>query len=310
MRCWSLALVGLAACTSEVDATELTFTKEATWPEQMLEDAWSFGDGEAYVVGTNGTVVRRTKAGEWVEESMGEKADLHAIWAASPTEIFVAGNTRVVDHNSGPAMGVILRSSGAGEWLHEWLPLDIKEVGSLWGVSGDEVYATATNTEGLHQVLRSGANGWTVLSEAPSVGGLWAGGPGDVYLTDSGAVHHLVAGEWVKETTPSGLPLGVCGSSSAEVFVFDKSGVAARKRDGGAWVEEDAGVEFPRACHFANPGEVVLFGGAADGTGRVAFAGGTPYAFEEPLLGGAASPHDVIVITLAGFQSNIHRAVF
>lgn len=277
-------------------AAGLVFVPENSGVSASLHDAWSFGDGEAYAVGAEGTVLHR-KNGSWTAETSGTTEFIDTIWAASKTILYAGG---------GDTFGLVLRSTGDGVWTPETLPAGTTRVLSVWGSAGDDVYALTFDIL-LH---RDAGGTWATVPGAPSNSfRIWVPAPDEVYVTGFGSVNHLLAGVWSEEPTPCELMYDVCGLGEEAFFVAEHG--ASGQKVGGVWESVFTTVFEPIRCRFAKQGSVFVFGiNEATAPVRQGLIGNPGaavegYTFPKILWGGAASAGDVIAV---GEEGTIYRA--
>lgn len=122
-----------------------TFTPMNSGTTQALNDVVCTGSGEAFAVGTGGTVLSLS-GGTWspVAPALGGSADLRSVWASADGALFVAGPNTFARHAN-----------------NAWASLSAKSaLDDLLGVSTTEIYAT----NGKDVVRFDGSNWTTVFS--------------------------------------------------------------------------------------------------------------------------------------------------
>jgi len=137
------------------------------------------GSGDVWAVGSNG-FVQHFDGRRWSAVNTGVLESWTAVFAASPTDVVVAGG----------AYGKVMRWNGAA-----WTVLDAGNAGrrfsSAWGTGPNDVYlfggqwnTTSKSYDGL--VRHWDGTQWTdTLLPGTSLGAVWASSPGDIWVLGS-----------------------------------------------------------------------------------------------------------------------------
>lgn len=169
----------------------------STAAAQPMADAWSVG-GHVFAVGGE-TIMHRGGGGGWdattADCTCGAascQCNLQAVWAASPTDVFAAGDSGNILHYDGDA------------WTDMPAPVS-GPVNSLYGTSGQDVFA-GVHVEGASgRVLHYDGEEWTESLRLPNMILIrhMAGAEGHVFTSSfngvagSGAViHHFDGAAW------------------------------------------------------------------------------------------------------------------
>jgi hypothetical protein len=282
--------LGGAGGAQEGGALGLKFIAEESGVALALHDAWSFGDGDAYAVGADGTIVRRS-GGTWSPEVSGTTEFLSRAWAGGTQSRYAAG---------GLNEGVILRSSGDGVWVSEALPVGTGRIWAISGTNGDDVYAHA-GTSILHRF-----NGiWIdAIDPPPNTFTLWVSAPDELFAGSFARVHHWLNDSWIDEPAPGEQISDVCGLGMDVIEVAEHNGGGRRSALGWELLQPD--VPEPARCRFASVGRAFVFGNNGNGgnplKGRISqVLGGENGVIEtfdvpETVWGGGASANDVIAV--------------
>jgi hypothetical protein len=120
--------------------------KNGQWSKEAITDGFLYaigGSGKAiWAAGDHGIILRRQPDGTWKEESRNPPKQHLALWAASATDVYVAGT-------------VLYHSKGDGRWTE----VDIGtswQILSVWGRASDDVYVGSLRA--LHHLTASGWN--------------------------------------------------------------------------------------------------------------------------------------------------------
>ncbi len=149
--------------------------------------------------------------------------DFHGVWGAAPDDVWWVGAKGRVLHDNGKALAP--RDSGTTKDLH-----------AVWGRSSNEVWIAGDGVLLLW-------NGSKIVDRTPKeLGGVSLRalhGPPDgstvLVAGDDGVIWRLVEGEWMKETTNSGLKLrSLRAISAGNVWAIGDSGQGLRL-NGGDW---------------------------------------------------------------------------
>lgn len=191
-----------------------------------LNDVSLLDSANGFAVGSRGTILRLTD-GEWSAMESGVSADLYAVWAASPTDVYAGGNGGVLLHYDGQTWQI-----GAN-------PGVAFRVDGLWGSSATDVWAVGhvPNTHSPTLIQHFDGASWSpVTSSAIGSGGLssvWGSAAADVYAVGGAGTYHYDGVEWTRITAITGQMWDVSGSSSNDVYVAGPVGI--RRWDGVAW---------------------------------------------------------------------------
>lgn len=131
---------------------------------------WAFSETNIYAIASNSRIYHYDGASWSSIYEVPGGAVLNDIWGASPSEIFVAGESGLVLFCDGEVWTDISIPSGTG-------------INSIWGTSSNDVYA-ACDVGGFHYTKRLG---WQPLSWPAEYDGyqwnaVWCGGEDDVYF--------------------------------------------------------------------------------------------------------------------------------
>lgn len=205
-------------------------------------------------------------------------ASYHAVWAASPHDVFAASDGTIVHFDGNYWRAMDAGPCGCSVW-------------SVWGTSGTNVYAVGS--EGLLMHWTGGA--WEVQDD-PGIGsedlfGIWGTSPSNLFAVgDASTVVHYDGSSWTASVIDStGAPLyGVWGSSANDAWTVGDGGLAAHW-DGDAWtVTHLPGDPLLVAVWGTGPSDVWAAGSDSTETGALFHFDGTDWSqVDDPALAGS-----------------------
>jgi hypothetical protein len=240
-------------------AMELPVLPSGDEPGPWLLDIWGSSANDVYAVGSGGAVLHYDGTG-WTATIAGE-SDLESVWGISESELYAVSN-RFEDAPSCfdppcPENGVFssVFSSDGATWS-EMNVIENRWVRSLWGVSGDALFAVGSFVElweeggmgGIREyrtILRHNGTAWSSMIDETTPGtlsDLWGSSENDVYAVGSGgAILHFDGSVWTEMTSGTTEDLfAVWGVSSAGVVAVGAGGVILRF-DGVSWTPTASG---------------------------------------------------------------------
>lgn len=236
------------------------------------------GSGDVWAVGSNG-FVQHFDGRRWSAVSTGVLETWTAVYAASPTDVVMAGG----------AYGKVMRWNGAA-----WTVLDAGNAGrrfsSAWGTGPSDVYLFGgqfnAGTKAYDGLVRhwDGAQWTDTLLPGAFLGAAWASSPADIWvLAGGGRMAHWDGSAWTVSARLSQYSLNaVWGSGPNDVYaagggyhavVGGPSGDAATVMhwNGSAWSEvQTGGTATLRAIWGTSAGNVLA---AGDGGSVLRFDG-------------------------------------
>lgn len=208
---------------------------------------WVFGTDPDHVwaVGAGGRILRRGPDASWVAETTDAPDDtvLWGVWGSSATDLWAVGGT---DRSAGPR-GVVLRSSGDGQWtrvVDTMLPLEdpADEFAGLnlykvWGTGPDDVHLVG---EGGIALRWNGAAFARVETETREILFTVHGRAEGPILAVGGLSESVVrrfdGTAWVDDGAPAAVPLnGVFVRPDGSAWVSGARGVLMYRSAAGAW---------------------------------------------------------------------------
>ena len=180
-----------------------------------------FSPGDPWIF-TWADLLRKDGAG-WANHGLRE--DLHAVWAQSATQGWIAGARGVLLQWDGARLRP--RASGTPEHLY-----------ALWGSGPDDVWAGGAKGTLLHK----DSSGWTLQAAVTSedLKFIWGSGPNDVWAGgEVGPFLHYDGTRWSSTPRPSAAPFTrIWGASSSDVWVMASGwGNGVWRWNGAAWNE-------------------------------------------------------------------------
>jgi hypothetical protein len=201
----------------------------------------------------------------WKREQSGTTSSLYAVWGASDTDIYAAGEGGVVLHSTGNgawatqstpntiqtltglwgssntdlfgvSADLVWRSQGAGSWTFSTRPGSLS-LNTIWGTSASDVFIIGASGSLFHSA--NGGTSW----QTPSAGttkdllGGWSSSATNAYVVGAmGTVSHLSGTTWQVEPQITGADLfGVWGSSATDVYAVASSGILLHSVGSGTW---------------------------------------------------------------------------
>lgn len=159
---------------------------EGSWWEEQdpdssstLNDIWGPSATEFYVVGENGTILKR-EGNDWTPMTSGTTSNLQGIFGQAASQIFVTGMDGLVHRFDGQSWSAMNTGSTA-------LFADI------WGSSASDLYAVGKVVfPGDEPVMRYNGSKWTPLAPPANFApeGVWGSSAADVYLVGKGKILH------------------------------------------------------------------------------------------------------------------------
>jgi hypothetical protein len=141
--------------------------------------------------------------------------NLLAIWANSPSDVFVTGRPGRIVHYDGTSWTVMTPATGGG----------LDQLVAVWGSGPGDVFAVVFGTPGAIQ--HYDGQSWSRTTVPDRLRAVWGSGPSDVFAvgddgptTHNGVIDHYDGFSWSPMSSPStGVPLlGVWGSGPSDVF--------------------------------------------------------------------------------------------
>jgi hypothetical protein len=212
---------------------------------------------EAFAVGDAGTILRYDGE-QWQPEISNTNANLFDVWAASATDVFVAGYDVLND------LGLILHYDGE-RWQQQVIGLEIS-MGRVWGRSETDVFSLGITNSGASFVFRYDGNDWT-----------------EFYMAPGGTIFHYDGISWSEQhQIANSSYANIDGSSWANMVAVGRASVLARY-DGEGW--EDV---FKSDWYFSLSGvwgfsasDVFLVGlDGAEGKGVILHYDGSGFALQ------------------------------
>jgi hypothetical protein len=224
---------------------------------ESLHSVWGSSDSDVYAVGNLGSIYY-FDGNEWTLQITTVIHELSSVWGFSQNEIYAAGSIPGLPGSEwGEYSSTILSWSGDG-WIvmNDFTDIDLR---SLWGTSGDNLFAAGARTEyvggndGLKYkplVLRYQGSGWNTSFEMANEGSMydiWGSSETDVFAVGravdySGLVLHFNGSNWTEMPSGTSYSLNaVWGSSGSDVFAVGWQG-AIIHYDGSEWRMMDSGI--------------------------------------------------------------------
>jgi hypothetical protein len=139
-----------------------------------------------YAVGHDGTILRRSGAGQFLREESGTTENLYAVAGVSAEDVYAVGQRGVVLHRAG------------GKWTREVVPVLGRDLLGLAVVGPGEVYVVGDAGTVLH--LQGGAWKAEAAPQDADLRGVWAGGAGEAWAVGARVILRRDAGGmWVRE---------------------------------------------------------------------------------------------------------------
>lgn len=158
-----------------------TWAPEPAFPTKALNAVcgWQVGAFGVWAVGNTGQILKYGSTA-WTSFSSGTQENLTAIWAASPTSIWVGGGST----------GGVMRHYDGFNWSEQ---TNFARIRGLWGSGNSDVWAV-----GASSVLRWNGTNWSAIPSVTDVYEAVSGtGPGDVWAVGgSGAIGHWNGTSW------------------------------------------------------------------------------------------------------------------
>lgn len=190
---------------------------------QVLFGMWGAG-GDAYAVGLNGIVLRKSPA--WQAARVASGQNLNDIWGIAANDIFAVGTFGAIQRWNGATWAPM--TSGTSETLH-----------GVWGTSGSNMYAVGANGT----ILRWNGSNWLPETSGTTEGlnEVWGSAANDVFVVgDNGTILHSAgSGSWSPMTSVGTLNINaVWGTGPSNVYAAGTGGLIQRW-NGVTWSEDN-----------------------------------------------------------------------
>lgn len=161
---WSLMTSGLE-CTCET-----------------IYAVWGSGPSDVYAVADGGIILHYDGAA-WAAADTMPVDWLGGVWGSGPDDVFVVGDNGAIFHNDGTGWSPMTSGlEDSGEYLN-----------SVWGLSGTDVYAAASNG-----VLHYDGTSWTPLAGAQECEhfSVWGSAADDLFVSNVCGIDHFDGSTW------------------------------------------------------------------------------------------------------------------
>jgi hypothetical protein len=197
----------------------------------QLRGTWGVGPTSILLVGFEGTILQQSGT-SWARVPVSIAENLVAIWGASASEVYVAGNLAAPVGGQGR----LYRFDGAS-----WLPVSLPSLDRLfavWGAAPNAIFAAGENG----RILQYDGSSWSVMSTPltgsplPIFRGIWGTSAQDVWAVGGrGTILHYDGTAWSSVASGTTETLqGVFGMSATSVYAAGTNGVLLRW-NGTAW---------------------------------------------------------------------------
>jgi hypothetical protein len=179
---------------------------------ETIYGVWGSGPTDVHAVADGGIILHYDGV-EWVAADTMPVAWLGGVWGSGPGDVFAVGDDGAVFHFDGTAWTAMTSGlEGTGEWLN-----------SVWGLSGTDVYAAASNG-----VLHYDGTSWTPLAgvEECEHYSVWGTAPDDLFVSNVCGIDHFDGGTWAY-MDPGGFATELWGFGPHHVLT-NPNGVVAR----------------------------------------------------------------------------------
>ena len=195
-------------------------TVSGTGITQDLLSVWGSGADDVWAVGSRGTMAHWNGAG-WTSLTSGTNEHLISVRGSGPTDVWAVGSGGTILHYDGSAWSP--KPSGTSEALL-----------GVWVESGSDAWAVGRQATLLHW----DGNAWSAVADSATTEDLvsvWGTAADDVWVTGiAGTLLHWNGGAWNPTTTidPTQNLLGVWGSGPSNLWVV---GTTILDGDGIGW---------------------------------------------------------------------------
>ncbi len=217
---------GVDAGVFTCDAGQLCFVRSYDTPKKVLQSVWAATPNEVWAAGDQGTVVRWNGAAFTPMLLPQTSGNQYALWGTSPADVWAVGSPGSITH----------RWNGS-----TWIPITTPGSYSSYGVVAFSPSSALMITY-ASEILSWNGTAWAhgPLDSSPSYYGLTACTPDEAWVsTGDGRVfrYQADAGTVALEYTAPGTPsLNALFCSPTEgVWVVGGSGTVARRQAGGVW---------------------------------------------------------------------------
>ena len=221
-------------------------------PPGVMRAIWAASPSDVFVASGKGTVVHHDGTA-WSDQPTGSALPLNAIWGSGPDDVFAVGNVGRIVHYDGSSWST--QPSGTGAFLE-----------SVWVAAPDDAWAGGDDGVLLHY---DGA-AWSSV-EVPTdgvIGTLWGSGPRDVYAISSEDLLHFDGTRWAAVSdAPEAMldaasigPTALFGHGPRDIDFTGAKG-ALFHFDGVTWTPQDTGTAIYLHDGWSLPsGEAFLVG--------------------------------------------------
>lgn len=183
-----------------------------TWAMQWLNsmeganDIWAADDDHVFIACNFGTVY--SNVGYWAPMiAVQPVQNLHGVWGASPTSVYVVGDKGAIGHWDGAT------------WTTMDSGTDVN-LTAVWGSADDNI--VAVSQEGV--VIRYDGVSWASLESRfeDAITMLWCDGPGNIWVvSEAGDVEHYDGAGW-EERNPQLDPIALTGlwGQGEDIFIL------------------------------------------------------------------------------------------
>jgi hypothetical protein len=284
---------------------------------------------EAFAVGDAGTILRYD--GErWQPMFSNTNANLYDVWAATATDVFVAGYDVLND------IGIILHYDGE-RWQRQVIGSEIS-MGRVWGKSATDVFSAGVTNAGISIIFHYDGTSWTESYVAPAgveLTSIWGLPSGEVFATGQvgafqGYVFEYDGDRWTEMSFLSYMAIeDIWGSSTSDLYVVggttvgdDLSGKMSHY-DGTDWSEVTIDGDWPlflEGVWGTSATDVFTVSSGVDGRGAIFHYDGTAWGEQHHIVNSGyvdiqgSSAEDVVAVgkasVLARYEGDEWEDVF
>lgn len=201
----------------------------ALWGPSVLTQvsllgAWMADDGNGWMVGQDGTVLRTHDGGaHWEQEAIDTDESLVSVWGSGSNDVYAVGTG-----------GAVWRYDGT-EWVSQETPTS-ETLLTVWGLGPGQVFAAGVNV-----ILSLGSDGWEIMpAPAPfELWGIWGTSVTNLHAVgQNGVILRWDGVSWRKVPSPfPELLLGIWGTSESNIWAVGIQGALLRW-NGNSWTKE------------------------------------------------------------------------
>lgn len=200
------------------DGTTFAWVKKPP-PLVSRNAVWATGPSDIWVLG--GTA-RHFNGTTWSDATLPPYAELRAVWGASASDVYAAGDGGTLLHFDGTKWSKI---SG--------IPTTTWNLNALWGSGPSDIYAMGSNGNLSRWDGSTWKSAWSGAT-TQNIRGLWGFGPADIWgVGDGGTIIHKTPAGWTKDTRGSDLK-AVWGAAANDIWAVGKNGSTVHY-DGTSW---------------------------------------------------------------------------